>query len=96
MQIRKVPVIVRDVMSKLAPPMIWKEKLEKGVCARNPDRRLFFCRHLNEFGWLDLGDSEDEADGDGAADADTVADTEKPDDAPDDYVPTLLIVPEAG
>ena len=76
--------IDNDAMSRLAPPMIWKEYLQREVRRGNPAKQVPFLE-----GQYEQNDDE-------VADADTGADTERPSDAPDSHVPRLLVVPEAA
>lgn len=72
-------------MSFLASPTIWKQKLEAAIDdleVRRP--RLVGCL-------LDEDIVPDES-----MEPYSGADTEKPRDAPDGYVPNLLVLPEAG
>ena len=89
-----------DMMSRLAPPIIWKKALEEGVRKANPfsrDRCRLVSTGNAAAGWSDQIMSEDEA----AEDLPPAAGTEtypheRPPAAPAGHVPILGRSPEAG
>ena len=82
-------------MARLAPPLIWKARLEREVRASWGSA----CRLVENA--MEVRDDEAtdgpvEVSDDEATCADTEADTEKPPDTPDNYVPSLLVLTDGG